>query len=1602
MRMSRSKVSSVLFCTAVALAAATLGERNALAQTCTITSLTGKIESTDSEQIGRFTRNGVGINGDLICPNPVMKPAQNLILDNSPRLYDVYHFANNSTTDGCFTFSLNWTSGDIDLFAAAYPTSATATGFDPANIQANFRGDINRAPNNTLTNPTQANPPFSMGIPIAAGTGVDIVVNGVNFLTSANPYTLSWDCGGGTTPITLSLTSMTSVPGITLTTPSMFTSAGSQVTFTAKVNGTPGTAPTGSVTFTDRAFGSTTATTLGSAPLVGDAVSGTATATFMTTAMGVGQRAVAAIYSGDANYAQHTSAIRQFNKVNAPFTFTSSANPQVFGGPVTFTATLPTTAPATTPPTGTVTILDAGTTVGTITLTNGTGTLSTGALAVGTHTLAVTYNGDNNYNVNLLNPAFSQVINKGNTTTTVAAAPNPQTQGGSVTLTATVAVVAPAAGTPGGTVTFLDGATTLGTGTLTTTAPFTATFSTSALAGGPHSITAAYGGNANFNASTSAAVTETIQLPSTTTVVADSDTQVLGQAVLLTATVSGAATVPNGLTVTFLDGATVLGTSTPAGGVATFSANLGVGVHSITARYEGDTLYLPSTSAPITVTITVAPSTTSVVSAPVGTAISGQTVTFTATVGAVFGGPVAGTVSFLDGAAPLGTAVPIVSGVAAFSTAGLSLGPHTITAVFNGDTNHDVSTGSVMITIVPATTTTTLVSSVNPSVFGQTTVLTATVASNGGTATGSVTFRDGALVLGGGPVALDASGVATLPVSSLAVASHNLTAVFTGPAEQMGSTSNTVVQVVTQAATTTTVTAPTTSVASGATVMFTATVAPVAPGAGLPSGTVTFSDGGTTLGTAPVSGGQATFSTSTLAVGPHSITAVYGGDVSFTGSTSAALSVTVSALSSTTSLTAAPNPQTFAGTVTLTATVSGSGTPTGSVQFFDGATSLGSTALASGQAVLTTSALAVGSHSLTATYGGDTDHAASTSAAVTEVINKAASSIAVTAVPNPSVVDQSVTITATVTSALGSPTGTVTFRDGGTTLGTGNVVAGVATLSTTVLGVGSHTLTAAYGGDATHDVATGTVTQVVNAIPTTTTLATSVPTTVFGQATTLTATVAPSTVTTTPTGSVTFKDGTTTLGTGPVALNASGVATLSVSSLAVGTHSLTAVYSGPNSFAGSTSAAVTQTVNKAATSTVVATSSSPVIPGTSVTFIAVVSATAPGAGAPTGNVTFNDGATVLGTIALSGGFATLSTSTLANGTHSITATYAGDGSFSPSTSAPLNETVSPTAVTAALTVSPTATTYGQNATFTATMTAAVGGTPTGMVTFHEGTTTLGTGTLDATGATTLTVHTLAAGSHTIAADYAGDSVHGTATASVTLTIAKRATATTLGSAPNPSVGTAQVTLTATTTVSATPTAGGTDLVALAGTVTFKDGATTLGTGTLAADGTATLTTTTLSQGSHTLSATFEGADDYATSTSANLTQQVNPPAPPDGGAGDGGSDAGATDAAGGDAQASGDAKDGGAGDATAGDAKDGAAASDAGADAKADATAAGDAKDGAAASDAGADAYADAGTKPPSNSGCGCELAGGGTPGATLFGASLVGVLLAFRRRRRR
>jgi hypothetical protein len=363
--------------------------------------------------------------------------------------------------------------------------------------------------------------------------------------------------------------------------------------------------------------------------------------------------------------------------------------------------------------------------------------------------------------------------------------------------------------------------------------------------------------------------------------------------------------------------------------------------------------------------------------------------------------------------------------------------------------------------------------------------------------------------------------------------------------------------------------------ALGQSVTFTATVKP-AVGSGAPSGTVTFEDSAAVLGVGTLSGGMAAVTTSGLGGGVHSITAVYGGDTNFTGSTSPVLTQTVSKGTSSIALTSSNNPSGRGAAVIFTATVTTSAAPkaTGSVTFKDGASVLGMSALSGGIATFTTSGLGTGAHSITAVYAGDANYTGSTSLILLETVTKAASATSVASSNNPSNVGTALTLTASVTSTAGTPTGTVAFQDGVSAVGTVTLNNGTAAITTSGLASGAHSITAVYGGDANFAGSTSQVlTQTVNKMVSSTSIASSINPSISGSGVTFTAIV--TSAAGAPTGALTFQDGTSALGTATLS---GGRATITTSALGGGVHSISAVYGGDANFAGSTSPALAQTV----------------------------------------------------------------------------------------------------------------------------------------------------------------------------------------------------------------------------------------------------------------------------------------------------------------------------------------------------------------------------------------------------------------------------------------
>ncbi len=366
----------------------------------------------------------------------------------------------------------------------------------------------------------------------------------------------------------------------------------------------------------------------------------------------------------------------------------------------------------------------------------------------------------------------------------------------------------------------------------------------------------------------------------------------------------------------------------------------------------------------------------------------------------------------------------------------------------------------------------------------------------------------------------------------------------------------------------------------------------------------------------------------------------------------------------TTALVSSLNPAPPLKVVTYNATVAsqGGGAVTGSIMFQDGGSTFATVPIASNQAAYSITYKKGGVHTITAVYSGDLQHAASISPPLTEYVEIHGSKTALATSGSPSLVGQPVTFTATTTSSAGTiPDGElVTFYDGTTAIGTGTTAGGVATFTTSSLTVKTHTIKATYAGDDTFEPSAGSVEQVVDKYPTTTALSSSLNPSIYGQAVTLKATVAP-TGPYRPTGTVTFKSGSAVLGTRT--LNTSRVATLTTAKIPVGADTLTATYSGNTWDANSVSAAITQTVSQASISMVLTSYPNPSAFGISVKFTAKLTSNG---GLPSGQpVTFSSNGATLGTANVSStGVATFSTTTLPQGSDVVTAAYAGTVDYS--------------------------------------------------------------------------------------------------------------------------------------------------------------------------------------------------------------------------------------------------------------------------------------------------------------------------------------------------
>ncbi len=845
--------------------------------------------------------------------------------------------------------------------------------------------------------------------------------------------------------------------------------------------------------------------------------------------------------------------------------------------------------------------------------------------------------------------------------------------------------------------------------------------------------------------------------------------------------------------------------TTDAAGVTSATldiSSLPVGSDSISATYVGDAVFGPSTSPVLKQVVSTDP--TNVTLTPSSASPEpGQPVIDTAIVSLVTprSGTLTGTVSFTDDGSPVtgcqSLSLPSVAPlqVACTETYGSSA-THSIVASYSGDEDDAASNASLVQAVGQVPTQTTVASSSPNSTYGQVVTLTATVTpmvSASGSPTGTVTFYD----FETNPIATVAvsavagTAIASVDVSSLTASFHSMTATYNGDANFGSSTSGAPVNFnVTEAATLVTVTSSSDTTVVGQSLVFSVTISSWAAGE---TGTVQFVDDGFTVGSATVSGGQATFETGSLTQGTHPITAIYDGDDNFIGSSSVnTVMQTVNATPTSTDVTSTNDPgsvgqvptqttvasstprSTYGQGVSLTATVSPSSTtsviPSGTVTFYDYETNPIGTVDVSAVDGTTTATLAISSlmggfHSITATYNGDPTFGSSTSDTPANVnVAEAPTIVTVASSADQTVLGQTVVFSVTISAPASGETGTVQFVDNGFMIGSGAVSGGQATFQTRSLSLGTHPITAVYEGDDDFigSSSMNTVVQTINQASTSTELTSSHDPGLVGQAVAYTATVAVDAPGSgAPTGYVSFSDdGSPISACQGVALPPAPPleATCSQVYATSGPHSITATYSGDAGFTGS-AGAMAENIAPVPTTTSVAPSPSASTSGQSVTLTALV-APATGAAIPDGTVTFTVDGTILGssTLSTTDGVtsASMLTTTLPLGSDAVTASYGGSADFLASSSASAaTVTVSRAETSLGLVASVDSSTAGQPVRLTATVFPTTGSGETGVVTFSDDGSRIGTSTVS-NGQATLNVFTLPAGNDLITADYAGD------------------------------------------------------------------------------------------------------------------------------------------------------------------------------------------------------------------------------------------------------
>ncbi len=711
---------------------------------------------------------------------------------------------------------------------------------------------------------------------------------------------------------------------------------------------------------------------------------------------------------------------------------------------------------------GTVVFSAAGTTICSATVTSGTATCSYTPSNQGAVAVTAQYQGDANHTSSVSGIVALNVQSAFDASISLQAGSTTAVYPGATNLTACVAPATTAVAT--GSVGIYDGANLLTTMALQGNG-CVYWYIAPGLNAATHSLTAAYSGDKNNAAGSSAPTVLTVNPAPVNLAVATGNTSIpFGVSFHATVTASSNAGSPLGSISYSLDGGAAVAAPLTGGNASLVIGQLSAGSHQVTVTYAQQANY--AAAAPVTQSFAVTSAPVSVALTPSAFSTTvGSQVTFTAIVtsGTTSAPSATGSVSFANGSTVLATVPVNANGQAVYSTS-LSAGSNTITATFAGAGNY--GTGSASVNIAVSTAAQTIAFASLPA--------TATYASG-------LSYALTATATSGLPVSYAVTGPAAISGSTLAITGPGTVTVT---ASQAGNNNYTAAKSVTHtvsvgsplpSATISLQLSSTTLVYPGATNI---TVCVTSATKKAASGTAQILDGGTALTTQTLQGNGCAnwYITPGLAVGTHVFTANYSGDSKNAAGTSASTTITVNPVPVSMSISAAggstPYGVNFKRTVTLS---SNAGSPLGSITYsLDGGSPV-SVALSAGNALINIALPAAGSHKVLVGYAHQTNYAAATSQTLSFTVTPAASTIVLTSSSSSAKSSASVTFTAAVNStSAGAPNaaGSVTFSDGGTVLATVAVDAtGKAVYSTTNLAVGLHTISATFAGSSNYAAA---------------------------------------------------------------------------------------------------------------------------------------------------------------------------------------------------------------------------------------------------------------------------------------------------------------------------------------------------------------------------------------------------------------------------------------------------------------------------------------------------------------------------------------------------